>query len=143
MLGFRYYVEALNDQKVQLLAPELFTFWVNCLSVARQNNGLLPDVAGLAFQLRMETPKAQAVVQDLITGGLLDRTAHGLSPHNWSTRQYQSATSTARVRLYRGNHCVGTFLQRSTERGSPVAVVGLSQLLKHRRTRWQTGWGGQ
>lgn len=118
MLWFRYYVEALNDPKVQLLSPELFKFWVNCLCVARQKNGLLPDVASLSFQLRMDASKAEAAVQDLITSGLLDRNGEVLTPHNWNVRQYQSDVSTARVKRHRDG-----IVKRSTKHLDGVTVT--------------------
>jgi hypothetical protein len=123
MLWFRYYVEALNDPKVQLLSPEQFKFWVNCLCVARQNNGLLPDVAGLAFQLRMDSTKAEAAVQDLTRSGLLDRDGNILTPHNWNVRQYQSDVSTARVKRHRSKVGSGTLQKRNL----PVAVASPEQ----------------
>jgi hypothetical protein len=117
-------VEALNDPKVQLLPDGLFKFWVNCLCVARQAAGQLPDVASLAFQNRMDRATAETAVQDLIAGGLLDRTdAGGLTPHNWNTRQYQSDTSTARVKRYRSKASTETLPQRFPKQAPPVTVT--------------------
>jgi predicted transcriptional regulator len=116
MQWFRFYVEALNDPKVQRLEPNLFRTWVNILCVARENDGDLPKLEDLAFRLRIDKTDAQRAVESLIERGLLDRQpSGGLRPHNWDERQYQSDTSTSRVKRFR---------QRSMKRlGNGVETV--------------------
>lgn len=98
---FRFYGDALNDRKVQSLPPELFKAWVNLLCLACNENGKAFDLAQVAFALRLADSKAQSVVGDLLSRGLLDDTAAGLVPHNWNSRQYKSDTSNDRVAKYR------------------------------------------
>jgi hypothetical protein len=62
MQWFRYYVEALNDPKVQRLAPDLFRTWVNLLCIAREHDGNLPVIGELAFKLRMDEEEASRAV---------------------------------------------------------------------------------
>ena len=41
---FRFYGDALNDPKVQMLPPETFKSWVNVLCLASQNDGVLGTI---------------------------------------------------------------------------------------------------
>jgi len=103
---FRFYSEALNDPKVQRLDGETFKFWVNILCIASENDGRLPDVADMAFALRMDDNACLTVVERLLNGGLIDRLNGGPSgwhyaPHGWTKRQYKSDGSTDRVKRFR------------------------------------------
>ena len=102
---FRYYDDALNDPKVQLLPDKpinYFKCWINLLSVASKNGGSLVSVGTVAYALRMAPEKAAAVVTFLSGRGLLDRVEGAyFEPHNWGTRQFQSDVSTSRVQKLR------------------------------------------
>ena len=100
---FRFYAEAIDDPKVQRLAPNLFKTWVNLLCIASQSGGILPSIDDIAFRLRMSVHDAEQQISDLILAGLIDITDAGRSPHNWSGRQFQSDCSTERVRKHRRN----------------------------------------
>lgn len=100
---FRFYAEAIDDPKVQRLAPNLFKTWVNLLCIASQSGGILPSIDDIAFRLRMSVHDAEQQISDLILAGLLDITESGRSPHNWSGRQFQSDCSTERVKKHRRN----------------------------------------
>ena len=100
---FRYYDDAVNDPKVQRLAPHLFKAWINLLCLANKTgNGALPSVADIAFALRMSDIDAQSVVDELLLCGLID-IAHdkSLSPHNWKARQAPSDSSKERTKKWR------------------------------------------
>ena len=98
---FRFYDCALDDPKVQKLPAELFKIWVNLLCVASRNDGLLPPIDDLAFMLRKDASALSLHVSELQVIGLIDESEQGLTPHNWSTRQYQSDNSAERVRKHR------------------------------------------
>src|SRR5262245_34622969 len=99
---FRFYQEALYDPKVQLLAPEVFKFWVNCLCLACQNDGVLPEIVDVSYALRLDDKNVVDNVSILEKVGLLDRYKSGiLHPHNWDSRQFKSDSSTARVKRFR------------------------------------------
>lgn len=87
---FRFYDEALDDPKVQRLPGDLFKVWVNLLCIASRNDGLLPAGDDLAFLLRLDADAAQAAMQALCERGLIDAEDGEASPHNWSSRQFQS-----------------------------------------------------
>ena len=102
MRWFRFHSEALDDPKVQRLAPNLFKTWVNLLCIAAQAGGRLPSVDDIAFRLRLSASEAEQQLSDLILAGLIDIGPDGgRSPHNWASRQYASDDSKSRVRKHR------------------------------------------
>src|SRR5262249_52332204 len=98
---FRVYENLVDDPKVQRLNPALFKALVNLWCLASQNDGLLPSIDDIAFKLRMSPDKVGKVIADLRGHDLLDIDETGISPHNWSGRQYQSDSSSERVRRHR------------------------------------------
>ena len=98
---FRFYDEALDDPKVQLLPPERFKVWVNLLCLACRHDGKLPPIADVAFALRMARDEAGECLLDFTQRGLLDQYEEQFSPHNWAKRQYRSDVSTDRVKRFR------------------------------------------
>ncbi len=99
---FRFYDDALNDPKVQLLPGDLFKAWVNLLCLASKNNGKIPSADAAAFALRTTAARAGAIVADLAGRGLLDNVEGGyFAPHNWGSRQYKSDVSNDRVKRFR------------------------------------------
>lgn len=101
---FRFYNEALDDPKVQLLPPELFKAWVNLLCLASQNDGTFPETFHVAFRLRCSEEQATLWLDELRARGLVD----GDAPHKWKERQYASDSSTARVRKHREKQAAET-----------------------------------
>ena len=106
---FRFYGEALHDPKVQSLDPDLFKIWVNCLCVASQHEGKLPEISDLAFALRMTEGDTISAVTALVRHGLCDSVgnqhAAKYKMHGWDKRQYKSDSSAARVREHRKRKC--------------------------------------
>lgn len=101
---FRFYDEALDDPKVQRLAPHLFKTWINILCVASRTEGRIPNDDDVAFKLRMSVKDASEQIQDLILAGLIDVTQDGERvAHNWDVRQRPSDKSVNRTRKYREN----------------------------------------
>lgn len=100
---FRAYEDALNDPKIQRLPGEQFKIWFNLLCVASANKGSLPQLEELAFALRMSEDALRGHLDALQAAGLIDVDPDTLamSPHNWSGRQYQSDTSSERVKRFR------------------------------------------
>ena len=117
---FRVYVTLKDDPKVQLIPADLFRFLVNVWCLARQNNGLLPEVGTLAFQLRVSEAEASDNLRTLLDCGLIDKTGSGLTPHNWNERQYVSDNSTSRVRRHRGK--VAALPKRFSGADTPVTI---------------------
>ena len=108
MRWFRIYSEILDDEKVQMLSPELFRTWINLLCVAATRDGVFPTVEKLAFKLRLSTHDMQSKLEDLVLSGLIDIRPDGhYEPHNWQQRQWKSDDSAERVRKHRDRkrHC--------------------------------------
>jgi hypothetical protein len=83
-------------------------------------DGLLPSTSTLAFQLRLTETQTSEALLDLTNRGLIDHTDNGLMPHNWHARQYQSDSSTERVKRHRARRGNETFPQRSRQQGRSV-----------------------
>lgn len=99
---FRFYVEVLDDPKVQKLPPHLFKAWVNVLCIAASNGGVLPSIEDIAFRMRASAHDAETQIDELIGLGLIDiRRDMKREPHNWMKRQFVSDSSTSRVRKFR------------------------------------------
>jgi len=99
---FRFYHEALNDPKIQMLEATTFKGWINCLCLAAQNDGAIPNVDRLAFALRLSPNSARDLLDALILAELIDIRPDGtMEPHNWTARQYKSDVSTERVKKHR------------------------------------------
>ncbi len=103
MNWFRFYHEALDDPKVQSLAPPMYKHWVNllCLSSKSTPRGVIPCIHDVAFSLRVSESKAKAILNELVQHGLIDHVDGIYAPHNWEGRQRQSDTSNDRVRKHR------------------------------------------
>ncbi|WP_316205766.1 hypothetical protein [Bradyrhizobium sp. SZCCHNS1012] len=115
---FRYYVEALDDPKVQRLPDDQFKAWVNLLCVAGKNDGKIPSLADAAYGLRMAEAKAGQYIAKLAAAGLLDKDPCGyFVPHNWDERQYRADHSTERVRKHRAKKAAAA--AASTVSGTP------------------------
>lgn len=100
----RLYCGVINDPKVQRLPPHLFKAWINVLCLAGSNGGSLPAIEDTAFALRMPVDECAKVVDDLIAARLVDvRADKVMEPHDWSVWQYESDSSTERVRKHREN----------------------------------------
>lgn len=98
---FRYYEDAVNDPKVQLLSGDLFKAWVNVLCLASMNDGWLPHVDHIAYVLRITEKRATDLIDELLKRSLLDEYDGKLTPHNWGGRQHRSDVSTDRVKRFR------------------------------------------
>ncbi len=99
---FRVYDDLVHDRKVQDLPGPTFKAWINLLCLASKNDGVLPQIADIAFALRLQPPKATQLMQALTAAGLIDQMPNGdLKPHNWDARQHKSDISTDRVKAFR------------------------------------------
>lgn len=98
---FRVYCEAYRDPKIIRLSDKLHRFWFNVLCLAGESNGILPDVRDIACHLRLRDSETGTRLAELLEMGLVDDTPQGLTPHNWSKRQYKSDVSTERVKRFR------------------------------------------
>ncbi len=101
-LWFRFYAEALNDPKVQTLPCEEFKLWVSLLCLSCDADGILPSVSEMAWKTRLDYETFLKRFTLLQERGLMeDLGENQYTPHNWDARQFNSDTSTERVRKHR------------------------------------------
>ncbi len=100
---FRFYTRALDNAKIQKLSPTLFKDWVNVMCIAAENekDGELPDIDRYCFRVRISKAKAMRKLKSLVDSGLIDRVGDHFQVHDWKDWQYNSDTSTERVRKHR------------------------------------------
>ena len=101
MKWFRFYAEALNDPKILRLKDTEFRGWILILCAVCDRNGELAQ-DDLPLILRRTLIKCHALVESLLTKGLLETTRSGfITAHNWEGRQFHSDVSTERVKRFR------------------------------------------
>lgn len=113
---YRMYNEVLNDPKLKRVAGRtgvahvtVLGAWAMLLTMASMSpeRGRLFLAEGIPWEQRdlideLEIPEAQALLSNFIEIGLLDVGDDGIfSIHQWSSRQYDSDSSTERVRKHR------------------------------------------
>lgn len=98
---FRFYADAIRNPKVAALSDADYRLWTELLSVAADNDGLIPPLEALKSLLRRRSDHLYAAVERLVKGGLIDHSGEGFEPHNWRKFQYKSDTSTDRVKRFR------------------------------------------
>jgi hypothetical protein len=128
MKWFRFYSETLEDPKVQRLPIALRWRWVEILCLANRGNprGRLPDLAGTAYALRMNTQRTQNVLDAFMQRTLLEQRADGLYPHNWEARQPSSDNVAERVKRHRvtlQKRSVDTDKETDTEKDTEEAAA--------------------
>jgi hypothetical protein len=100
-MWLRLYTDILNDPKVQRLSGEDFKGWINILALAKEHGGLIPPLEDVAFRLRTTEEETTRLVETLVKRGLLDTDGVNTTPHNWNGRQFESDSSTERVKRFR------------------------------------------
>jgi hypothetical protein len=99
---WRAYDEAVDDPKLIALSDAAHRAWFNLLCLSSANAGAVPSDKILKIKLRLSSKKLEKVLAELRQAGLLDTAEDGREiPHNWGKRQYQSDTSTPRVKRFR------------------------------------------
>ncbi len=97
---WRAYDEAASDPKLGLLSDELHRAWFNLMCIASSNDGEFPPIKQIAYTLRVKPERAAAILAELHTHGLLDKTEDGFAPHNWNRRQYKAEEKTKDSYVY-------------------------------------------
>ncbi|MEM9085323.1 MAG: hypothetical protein AAGB23_05320 [Pseudomonadota bacterium] len=103
---FRFYAAAMRHPKVARLSDKDFRVWTELLSVAAENDGLIPCLSDLKHLLNRRLDHLSKAVDRLVNGGLIDPLEDGYEPHGWSENQYKSDSSTERVKKHRSKRNV-------------------------------------
>lgn len=113
---WRAYDEAVDDPKLGKLSDKTHRAWFNLCCITSQNGGRLPAIMDIAYKLRTTADKTRALITELSAYRLIDIDKDGTATmHNWDERQFQSDTSTPRVKRFRNK-------QRNVSRNVPIAV---------------------
>lgn len=120
---FRFYADAIRNPKVASLSDRDFRTWVGLLSIAAENDGLIPPLETSKRLLSMRLDHLLASVQRLASIGLIDELASGYEPHNWDKFQYKSDTSNERVTLHRQRKNAQAVTPPETETDTEVTVA--------------------
>jgi hypothetical protein len=97
----RLHRRTVNNPKLQKLGLEVVGFWTNCLCLS-DDEGYLPDVADIAWAMRVSETVAETFLVTLQGNKLIVRVGGGrLRLHDWDDHQKRSDSSTDRVRKFR------------------------------------------
>lgn len=97
----RLYTSVLNDPKILVLPDRLFRFWVNCLLTCGLSGDSLPIPSRLKISMRISERQTIANLKSLAEFGLIEETPDGWRMHDWKEYQYDSDSSTDRVKRFR------------------------------------------
>lgn len=103
---FRFYASAMRHPKVARLSDKDFRLWTELLSIAAENDGLIPCLSDLKHLLNRRLDHLSKGVDRLVSGELIDRLEGGYEPHGWGKNQYKSDNSTDRVKKHRSKRNV-------------------------------------
>lgn len=95
---FRLYTEFASDPKVQLLSETLQRRFIMLLCLAGAGVTPTDDVSEVDFLLRIGVSECEKTRSILVSKGLIDE--HWF-PKKWSKRQFESDSSTERVKRFR------------------------------------------
>lgn len=98
---FRLYTEFASDPKVQLLSETLQRRFIMLLCLAGAGVTPTDDVSEVDFLLRIGVSECEKTRSILVSKGLIDD--HWF-PKKWSKRQFESDSSTERVKRFRKRH---------------------------------------
>jgi hypothetical protein len=98
---FRFYANWIDDLRLARLSDGQYRIWSGLMCLTSEYGGALPHQDVIAFRLRKSEKTIADALSKLIDAGLIEKTAEGLRPQNWSELQYKSDSSTERVRALR------------------------------------------
>jgi len=101
MQWFRVHSNLLNNPKFQNLSESLRARLLNLWCLANEGDGLLPDIAAIAWRFRIDEKEMAGTVRQLKTAGFLDESEDGLVPHDWNEHQFKDGNATERQKRYR------------------------------------------
>ena len=127
MEWFRFYHEALTNEKVQDMRPELFKFWVNFLCAASESptRGVIESHDRLARKLNLHKGTVVRYCSECEGRGLLHRREDGaLIPNNWKKRQPESDDQAKRKKAGKEKRSVESpkSIEEPEEKSVPVSL---------------------
>lgn len=101
MKWLRLWSEMLDDEAVQQLPLSAFKVWIDLLCVVGEADGAPVTPEQLAFRARARKNRVKTGIDLLISVGLVVTRNGRIKPRNWSRFQYESDSSTTRVKRFR------------------------------------------
>jgi hypothetical protein len=98
---WRAYDDAIDHPKLLKLSDAMHRAWFTLQCIASANGGALPPAADIAVRLRIKPAKVAEWITKLVQAKLIDNEDGMFRPHNWDDRQFQSDSSTPRVKRFR------------------------------------------
>lgn len=102
---FRVHAEGpssiVDNVKIYELSDKLFRWLMLLWACSCRTEGWLPPLKSIAFRLRKTEKVVTETVEELVTKRFIDRFDDGLFIHDWSEHQFNSDSSTERVRKFR------------------------------------------
>ncbi len=117
----RLWTSTLFSRKLQELSGEEFKFWINFLCAARLNDGHVL-VKDLLYHARLNEQKGKKLIGSLLKNNLATIEDGYLFPHDWEEWQFESDSSTERVRKHREN-----LRKQKDDRFGNVSCNGMEQ----------------
>lgn len=95
----------LDSPKIQGVTEALRARYVNLLCVACKFglNGKLPDLAKVAFMIRLSEDDAQETLEKLIEAGMIERRGKSYWIHDWDQWQHKKSKAAEKQQRYRDN----------------------------------------
>ena len=108
-IWFRSYVSVLDpDDKTRQLTNKQFRHWHLLLALYRKNSAHLPQQTDIGRALNVRPSDVQTILDSFVILGLFDiekvAGENSYVPHNWDVRQFETDTSTERVKRFRERH---------------------------------------
>ncbi|MGY3609912.1 MULTISPECIES: hypothetical protein [unclassified Bradyrhizobium] len=120
---WRAYDDAIDHPKLLRLSDSEFRAWFTLQCIASANGGVLPPTDDIALRLREKPAKVALWLAVLVKAKLVDNVDGVFRPHNWDGRQFQSDSSTPRVKRFRDKqrNASGNGKRNVSETGSETA----------------------
>jgi hypothetical protein len=136
----RLYTSVLDDPKIQRLPDSLFRFWIDCILICGLRGGYLPSTSDCAFRMRISQRQVIARLSALKEARLVDETPDGFRMHDWQEYQYDSDSSTDRVKRFRerSSNVSETLESRAELLSEAEAKLASQQNVSKSRNRYLT-----
>ena len=90
-----------RNRKMQTLPAQEFKMLVNLWAFACRNDGCLPPIEDISWELHVPAASVLKIVKSLVTKRFIDEVDNVFVIHDWAHHQYEVGESTERVRRFR------------------------------------------
>src|SRR6185503_13457025 len=112
----------LDNDKIQALPAPLFKWLINLWAFACRNEAVLPPLEKIARKLHKSPATVQSAVSSLLQKRFIEEIDGCLVIHDWSDHQFESDSSTERVRKFRERQRNVSVTPRASARSESESV---------------------